>query len=126
MSNDIFVDRTYLLTHVPLDLWLKAKERSRREKWTMRNLILSLLDDYGAGLVSPTKTPNPQAHWYLESPANARERSVVVVLYADENVQPFRATQAYETSGNLLLLDHFDQVVARFSTAQVATWFTEV
>jgi hypothetical protein len=112
----------YLLPHVPPGVWSGAKARADREQWDMRDLILCLLDDYGRDRVTPAADP-PRHHYQS---VTRPERTVVVTHHADRTLQRrFRANYAYESAGNLILLDQFDQVVARFNSAEVATWFIE-
>lgn len=47
---------SYILRSLPDDLWERVKERSQREGWHLRPLLLKLLEDYASGRI-PVGSP---------------------------------------------------------------------
>lgn len=49
----------YILRDLPPDIWGPARTRADRDGWPMRALLLRLLEDYGAGRLTPSGAPPP-------------------------------------------------------------------
>lgn len=48
---------TYILRDIPVGLWTAVKDRSHRQGWPVRPLLLDLLQQYADGRISPSGPP---------------------------------------------------------------------
>jgi hypothetical protein len=70
---------TYMLRDVPPEIWEPLQRRVHSDGWHLRRLILQLIEDYGAGRISPSTKPEttpphgmaplkcPKGHEFLQA-----------------------------------------------------------
>jgi hypothetical protein len=143
----------YILRDLPPDIWTRAKDRAQREGWPLRALFLRLLEDFGAGRVTPSGPPPPLNRYGrlaenvfppsvtqepspapllgpppppLPLPANRgpRQRAVVITFRNQEGqLRLTEAAYAREQDDALVIFDAQDRQVGRIALSGIESWF---
>jgi len=117
----------YMLRDLPLDIWNRAKARAQREGWPLRALLLRLLDDFGAGRITPSGQPpafGPPPP-PLSQLAETGSRVAVIRLRNALEERRVPVAKACEQNHFVMLFDDHDQVIGRFASADVESWSLE-
>jgi hypothetical protein len=119
------VDLAQFVIHsIPMDIWVGAQTRAQRERWPLHALCVQLLEDYANGAVTPSGTPDGYTLGLRFDPRTPW-RTAVVTTRNPRREQRVQCIAASEAAGYLWLLNHEAELVGRFLSAEVESWFLE-
>src|ERR1700730_1937229 len=113
----------HILHYVPEDVWIAVQARAQREKWPLQGLTVRLLADYASGAVTPTGDPRGATLVARTPPATPLRTAVITFVGQPRTVRRLQCAAAGECGGNLLLMNHEGEVVGRFQSVDVESWF---
>jgi hypothetical protein len=113
----------FVIHSIETDLWVAVQTRAQREKWPVHGLCLQWLRQYATGAWTPAgdaKDATIAGRFNPHTPL----RTVVIRMrngrYGEHRLQCIAASEA---AGNLLLVNHEGELVGRFPTTDVDSWF---
>ena len=114
----------FVVHNIPTEVWDGVRTRAHLERWPLHALCLQLLSDYASGAVAPTIGPYGSSQF---PPLNPRvpQRTAVITMRDSRDEHRVQCAAASEAAGNLVLLNQESEVVGRFLSTDVDSWFME-
>jgi len=113
----------HILHYVPEDVWIAVQARAQREKWPLQALLVQLLKEYANGAVTPTGDPRGATLAARTPPTTPLRTAVITFVGQPRTVRRLQCAAAGESGGHLLLMNHEGELVGRFRTVDVESWF---